>query len=58
MAFRFCRFASVVTMGNGKRKCRCKLDGHIVNNCSAGCPHARPTLRARFAVWRWRRNNA
>ena len=57
MAYKFCKFASVVKMSNGKKKCRCKRDGHIVNNCSAKCPHVWPTLRARLAVWKWKRSH-
>ena len=52
MAIRFCKFAKVTVMTNGKKKCRCKLDGSIRNNCSERCPHLRPTLRARFEIWR------
>lgn len=56
MAVRFCKFAKVKVMTNGKKKCQCGLDGSIRNNCSERCPHMRMTLRARFEVWRYRRN--
>lgn len=58
MAIRFCRFATVTVMTNGKKKCRCKLDGSIRNNCSEQCPHLRMTMWAKFEVWKFRRREA
>lgn len=58
MAFKFCKYAEEIVMTNGKHKCRCKRDGHIVNNCNEKCPHLKLTFRARLKVWRYRRKQA
>lgn len=57
MAFKFCKHAQVTVLSNGRKKCKCKRDGHIVNNCSEHCPHLTLTLRARWKVWRWRKQH-
>ena len=56
MAFRFCKHAKLYVMDDGKQKVKCKLDGHIVNQCKESCPHLRLTFRAKRRVCRWRKN--